>query len=431
MKRLAALLPKGTLLVGLGVGTLGAAAYAQLAVAGHTLPAQEMAALAVMWSIVAAVAPGLFLPLEQEVTRLVASRRAVGDPIGPVLSKGLIAVCLACCVLLVGAWATQDWVASLFFHGNRTMVWLTFAAIGVTAAAHATRGALAGLGRFGWYGSQLAIDGSIRLVGTAVVASSAMSGNVSAYAMLIALAPLVSVLCTLPPIVRSNTAGVALPWADLSGKLGQLTASAFLNQLMINVAVINAQLLAGPDDGPELATALLAAMILVRIPVFLFGAMHGALLAGATTAVAESDREGLRRLIRRALIAVTAMAGAAAVVLVPLGSFLAARLFNAPSVLTWLDFLLLCLGVVAYLWAFVFGQTSVALEQHGRQALCWMAGTVVLFAVCLLPLQVSLRVELGLVLGAFTTAALLGMGLRRSIQSAPTLTVLVPEAAAR
>jgi len=426
MRRLIAFLPQGTLLVGSGIGLLGLAAYVQLAVAGHALAESDMASLAVLWSIVFAVAPGIFLPLEQELTRLVADRRAVGSPIRPVLNKGAVLVAGAMALLTAGAWAAQGPIAAVFFQGDRSLVWITCLSLGVHAALHATRGALAGLGRFGWYGSQLAIDGGLRLIGTLIVSSSE---SVAPYAWLLVIAPALSMLLTLGPVLRAGTPGARLPWAALSGRLGLLTTGAFLNQLMINMAVINAHLLS-PDD-TRVAVALLAAMVMVRAPVFLFGAMHASLLAGAAAAVARRDWDGVWAMVRRAIMAVSALVAGAAVVLVPAGPAMAAWLFNAPEVLGGFDFVLLSAGVGAYLWAFVFSQVLVAMHGHVAQAYCWLAGTAVLFAVCALPLAVSLRVELGFVSGAATTAVLLGMTLRRRTQTNQRLAVLIPEVARR
>jgi O-antigen/teichoic acid export membrane protein len=418
------MLPNGTLLVGAGIGLLGLAAYVQLAVAGRSLQATDMAALAVLWSIVFAVAPGLFLPLEQEMTRLVAARRAAGEPIGSVLFKGLGLAGVAVVILFAVAFAAQDPIADALFHGNNSLVWITCAALGAHAVAHTTRGVLAGLGRFGWYGSQLALDGVVRLAGTALVAGTA---SVEMFAWVIVLAPTLSVLATFAPIVRASAPGPQLPWAELSGRLGLLTAAAFLNQLMINVAVVNAQLLS-PGDA-SIAVALLAAMVLVRIPVFMFGALHPTLLAGATTAVAQKDWPALRLLSRRAILAVTAMVAVIAMVLIPFGPRLSVWLFNAPADLTSADFLLLSVGVVAYLCSFVFGQITVALHRHGAQALCWVAGIVFLFAVNLLPLSVSLRVELGFAGGSLITAGLLAAVVYRSIPVSTKTVVLYPEVA--
>src|SRR5213082_2695543 len=87
-------LPPGTLTVGAGLLVLGAGYYAHFAVAGHSLPASGMADLSVLWSIV-------FLPVEQELIRHVAERKAVGEGAAPVVRRacGLSGLVLA--VILV------------------------------------------------------------------------------------------------------------------------------------------------------------------------------------------------------------------------------------------------------------------------------------------------------------------------------------------
>ena len=84
------MLPPGTAAVGSGLAVLGAASYVHLAVAGHTLDPARMSSVAVLWSIVFAIGPGLFFPVEQEITRIVAGRRVHRDGAGPVLRRGAL-----------------------------------------------------------------------------------------------------------------------------------------------------------------------------------------------------------------------------------------------------------------------------------------------------------------------------------------------------
>jgi hypothetical protein len=123
------------------------------------------------------------------------------------------------------------------------------------------------------------------------------------------------------------------------------------------------------------------------------------------------------------------MVALTAVVLIPFGPQLSVWLFKAPADLSSTDFLLLSIGVVAYLWSFVFGQITVALHRHGAQALCWVAGIVFLFAVNLLPLAVSLRVELGFAGGSLITAGLLAAVVYRGMPVGTKAMVLYPEVA--
>lgn len=88
IRRLLRLVPPGTLPVGAGLALVGLASYVHLAVAGHTLTPGDYSSLSVLWSIVFTVGIGVFLPVEQEVARLVSARRTRGLPPGPVLARG-------------------------------------------------------------------------------------------------------------------------------------------------------------------------------------------------------------------------------------------------------------------------------------------------------------------------------------------------------
>src|SRR6185369_2436512 len=99
--RAVALLPSGTVGVGAGLAVLGAGAYAHLAVAGHTLPVAEMAQMSVLWSVVYLLGLGVFFPVEQELSRLVAARTAAGQGAAPVVRRGAAASAVLLTAVLV------------------------------------------------------------------------------------------------------------------------------------------------------------------------------------------------------------------------------------------------------------------------------------------------------------------------------------------
>src|SRR5690242_16012879 len=85
-----AALPSGTLVNTIGVGVLGVASYVHLAIAGHALPREQMANLSVLWSVVFSVGYGFFLPVEQELTRVVAARRSTSVGTAPAWRRGFL-----------------------------------------------------------------------------------------------------------------------------------------------------------------------------------------------------------------------------------------------------------------------------------------------------------------------------------------------------
>ncbi|MCX5273140.1 hypothetical protein [Streptomyces virginiae] len=79
--------PPGTAMVAGGTAVLGAASSIHLAVAGHSLDKVDMAGVSMLWTLVMSVGIGLFIPIEQELTRIVAARAVRGEGAAPVLRK--------------------------------------------------------------------------------------------------------------------------------------------------------------------------------------------------------------------------------------------------------------------------------------------------------------------------------------------------------
>jgi O-antigen/teichoic acid export membrane protein len=411
VRRLLNLLPPGTVAVGGGLAVLGAAAYVHLAIAGHTLDRADMSSVSVLWSIVFSVGPGLFFPIEQEIARLVAARRVAGDPAGPVLRRGAALAGGLLAVLLLVTAAASGPLSDRLLDGDTGLVWALCGAFVGLALAHTTRGVLAGLGHFGWYGIQLGADGALRIAMAAVVGALGVRSALW-FGLVLVVAPILSVLLTLPPVRRAIGPGRPVGWTDLVRGLGLLTVSALLAQLVVNVAVINVRLIA-PDDA-VVAGALLSALVLVRVPLFVFASLQASLLPGLATLVASGDLVGHRRLLTRALGVVTALGAGGGVIAVAVGPWLVRLLFDAPDVLHAADFAWLAAGTVAYLWAMVLGQGVLALGRHRAQALAWVAGTVALVAVTLIPGGIAQRVELAYAIGSVVVAAAMAWVLART-----------------
>ncbi len=417
IRRLLRLVPPGTLPVGTGLALVGLAAYVHLAVAGHSLTAADYSSLSVLWSVVFTLGIGVFLPVEQEVARLVAARRTRGLPPGPVLARGAAVATAVLGLLLLVTAGTASTLADRLFDGDRAMVGVLAGALAALAVAHTTRGVLSGLRLFGWYGTQLGIDGGLRIGLVAVLAVAGVDSPV-AYALVLVVAPLAGVALTAAPVLRAAGGGTAVPWPPLLRGLALLTVSSLLSQVVVNVGVINVRLLAPSDIAT--AGALLSALVLVRVPLFVFGSMQAALLPGLSTAAATGDEAAFGTLLRRALAVVTALGIGGGVLTVLLGPWLVRVLFDAPDVLGHGDFLWLAVATLAYLWAMVLGQALLARDRHHAQAIAWIAGVAALAAATLAPLSVALRVELGYTVGSLVVAAVMVALLRRRREPAPT-----------
>jgi lipopolysaccharide export LptBFGC system permease protein LptF len=69
-------LPEGTIAVGLGLGINGLSAYVFIKLGSQALGDTAWAPLTALWTITFVLAPGFFLPLEQEIGRGVAAQRS-------------------------------------------------------------------------------------------------------------------------------------------------------------------------------------------------------------------------------------------------------------------------------------------------------------------------------------------------------------------
>ena len=142
--------PEGSATIGLWLIVAGVTAYLFLAISGRALGSNRYSALAVLWVLAFTAAPGFFQPLEQEIARAVAARRARRVGTLPVIERaavtgGLLAVGLV--VVLVVAALFSPLVDSLF-KGQALLVWALAIMLVGYLAEHMTRGVLAGYDRF-------------------------------------------------------------------------------------------------------------------------------------------------------------------------------------------------------------------------------------------------------------------------------------------
>ncbi|MER5350416.1 hypothetical protein ABT093_08805 [Kitasatospora sp. NPDC002551] len=409
-------LPPGTQLVIGGTVLLGAASYVHLMAAGYSLGKPEMALVSLLWTILMWVGLGLFFPVEQELTRIVAARRAGGQGTAPVVRRILLLTAGMLVVLVAGMAVAARPLADTFFDGHRSMVVALAAAFGAMAVSNVSRGVLAGLDRFGAYGTQLAVDGALRI---ALAVGCALAGVRSplAFALILTVAPLVGVVATLRPLLAGVQAGPAVKWSTLTSGLAPLIASTLLSQVVVNVAVVSTKLLA-PDDA-ALVAGLLNAVVLARVPLFVFGSLQASLLAGLSTAAAAGDRAGFSKLLARTCGVVTVLGVAGGIPATLLGPWLIQVLFKADDVLGSLDFLWMSAGTLCYMLAMVLGQALLVLHRHRLQLLGWAVGTVALIVTTLLPGPIATRVCLAYTMGSLAAvccmlAALWLTFLRRS-----------------
>ncbi len=411
LSKLLRLVPAGTHLVIGGTVILGLASYIQIAVAGHALASGPRAGVSELWSLVMTVSLGLFFPVEQELTRVVAARVVRRQGVAPVLRRASL-LTLGMLVLICGALALSAGpLADTFFSGDRSLVWAFGGSLVGMALVYLTRGILAGLGLFQSYGLSLALDGGLRIV---LAGGLYLAGNHSAlaYGLVLTVAPLFAMLCTLRPTLRGCRPGPPMPWHELFQNLAMMICAQVLAQFIVNAAVMTTAVVA---TDPQITFALLSAGVLCRIPLFVFGSLQPTLMTGLSTTATSGDRAGFRRMLLRTCAVLAGLGLLGGIPAVCAGSWLIHTFLGAPDVLGPMDFFWFSFGTTCYMLAMVLGQALIALGRHRWQLASWVLGTAVLIAITVLPGPVTERVEVAYAVSSLVTGMCMLLILLRGV----------------
>ena len=292
-------LPEGTLEVGVGLVLAGLSAYGFTVVAARALGKTDYAPLSVLWAMVFLAGPGFFLPLEQEVSRALAARRALGTGTGPVVRRAAMFGAVICALLLTATLvASPLLVSQLFDHDWLLMVGLLLGMVGYCIELLA-RGTYSGLGRFRPYSIVIGAEGLVRFL---ICAGLAVAGVTYAgwYGLALGIAPLVAVVLSLRGQRGLVSEGPDAPWSELSSALGALLVGSVLAMALVNGGPIAMKILAAKGEDEKVA-AFFTAVIIARIPLFLFQAVQAALLpklsALASAGRFDEFKVGFRRLV--------------------------------------------------------------------------------------------------------------------------------------
>lgn len=399
--------PEGTYTVGLGLVVSGITSYGFQILAFRALPKPEYAALNGLWVIAFVLAPGFFLPLEQEVGRAIAHRRSQGVGGGPVVKRAAAAGALLCgaliaFVLLAEAvlhLVTDEGLADAMFNSKAVLLPCLLIALATYAVQHLTRGTLSGNGRFGPYGMILAAEGLFRIV-PALVLYAAGIDNLFLYGLVFALPP---VFASATALVRQRgllEPGPEAPWSELSTNLGWLFGGSVFAQLLSYAPVMGILVLAGPGEG-DVAADFIVGFFLARIPILLFQAVQAALLPKLAGLIGSGRHDDFRSGLRKLLVIVISIGAIGVVAGYILGPTAGEILFGDKFTLGARDLALLAAGSGLFILALTLAQALIALMGHSRATYAWVAGNVAFWAIAIFAAQdLFLRVELGFVGGS-------------------------------
>lgn len=406
-------LPKGTIPVGIGLAVTGIASYAFLVVSARALGPDAYSGLAVLWAAVYLIGPGLFIPLEQEVARLLAERRAHGIGSAPVVSRAAILGAGLAAIVIIAATALNRTITDHMFKGDVVLfLGLLVGVIGYYVA-NLAEGVLAGNARFARYGLYLGGEAVIRL-GICIICVVVGASTPGPYGLALGIAPVLALIPSFIGVRGLMRPGPVARWRDLTMSLGALTTGSLFAQLLVNAPPLLAEILDRGDPATNNGTtvgAFTAALILARIPFFVFQAIQAALLPSLAGLVATQRFDQFWRILIRLVAVITAMAAVGVVIGFSVGSRLVGLFFGHDFFVSNRTVGMLALASSLYLVAMALAQAVIALAAPRFVAIGWGAGALVLVIVSMVGPAGLAGVEWGYAAGSATAVAVMISGL--------------------
>lgn len=413
-------LPEGTIPVGVGLLVAGLASFAFLRVGKNAMGGDDaFAPVLSLWFATFALAPGFFLPLEQELGRALSARRALGQGGRPVVRKvALLGFVLAAAVvgvvLIFSATITEN-----YFDGDWVLLLALVVAFASYAPVHLARGIASGNGRFRAYAVVMGADGAVRvLLCIALAVLGATSAG--AFGMAVALAPLAGFFWVLGRGQLHTEDGPPATWGEVTPNLGWLLLGSVFAAGLVNAGPVAANLLKS-DGQEELVTQFGYGVLLSRIPLYLFQAVQAALLPRLAGLAARNEiaefRAGFRKLM--VIVVVVGLVGVAGAF--ALGPFFIEKMYDASVSRDTLA--MLALGSAAYMAALAMAQAVIALKGHALVALGWGVGMITFVLVTWLSSDdLFRRIEFGLVASSFAAMVSFAISLRAKLRAGVTPT---------
>ena len=406
-------LPEGTFAVGIGLLIAGLSSYAFFKVGQEALGKDDFKPIVALWFATFVLAPGFFLPLEQEMGRALAHRRALGRGGRPIVMR-VVPLGLAMAAVVIAVIAGLSSIATReFFEGYGLVTAALIIAFMSYAPTHLARGICSGEGRFAAYGIVMGADGFVRVVGCVILWQLDVT-NVGAYALLVALSPLSGVLIVWARRQLVTSPGPEAPWSEVTPNLGWLLLGSVMGAGLVNAGPIAIDVLAANDEA-EKVTRFGNGVLLARVPLFLFQAVQAALLPRLARLAAQNDLDEFREGFRRLMLVVVGVGLFGTVASFAFGPAVLDVVYDGG--LDRRTLTLLALGSALYMVALATAQAVIALHGHARVGIGWLSSMIV-FLLCawLSADDLYLRVEIGLVASSVAALVYFAWSLRELLK---------------
>jgi O-antigen/teichoic acid export membrane protein len=412
-----AALPEGSVAVAVGVFVAGVAAFGFLSVSARALEPSQYSDLAALWILGFIAGPGVFMPLEQEVARAIAARRARGLGARPVVQRAIILGGAMLAILALASVAVAGPVTSHLFD-HKTVLFIGFLiCLASLYVGYLGRGYLSGNGKFTAYSWLVALEGVSRLLPVVVFAGVGWK-TVGPYGLAFGAAPLFAYPLVLSRQRRLTSPGPEARWGELTTALGYLVLAALLTQLLLNLAPVTVKLLAGTSQ-KALAGQFLAGLVIARVPVVLFQAVLAALLPKLAHLAASNKFKEFEATVLRLLAAIGGL-GVLAIIGATVAGNIALHVMNGPKYsLARSDFAFLSAASIVFILALTMAQALIALRSYAYLSIGWIAGAAGFAASVAIVHPLLLRVEVGFLVGSATSLVVLGLLLLQRLPRTP------------
>jgi O-antigen/teichoic acid export membrane protein len=365
------------------IGAVGA--YVFQVYGGRALGTDAFAPIAQLWTLFFILATVLLIPVEQYVTREVASgRKAIpGDLVpsmavaglGALLGGGFVLFTLD--RLFAGSW---DYVVQIVL----LMIGYGFLFIG--------KGVLAGRRRFADVGWVLVIETVARLIAGVIALQLIATAESLGWAMVLGGFSVLGLRWW-----RHDVGEARPPVARAPQFLGGYVGGTASSQVLLGAAPIAVALLGGSE---ALQSVVFATFTLYRAPLTLIFALQGRILPFLVGLAGETDRARLSRIAKMVVAGGVVLSALGGLVGWLVGPEVVSSLFKpefAPSATV---AALAAAGVVAAATAQIAGQVLVAEARTSRMAIAWVGGLLTALVVLLvLGGQPDVRVALAFAIG--------------------------------
>lgn len=391
-----AALPTGTIPVGLGLAIAGVSVYGFQIIAFRTLGTSAYAALNGLWVTAFVLAPGLFLPLEQEVARAMSHRRAQGDGGQPLITRAIVLAALLIVGVIVIAFAARGFIEARLLRSSDELFIALIATLVGYGVASLARGMLSGNNRFGRYGAMVGMDGFARVALAAAIALVGY-GTLGWFGVVFAIGPFLATLIGLIGIKGLGGPGSKAPMSELTTSIGWLLLGSTFAQALGYSAYIGASVLATKEQDAELGS-FIAALFVARIPLLLFQAVQAALLPKLAGLLGQGKihdfRVGMARLL--AVVTVASLIGVAIALVA--GPAIGRLLFGANFTISGIGLAALTAGCCLMVIALTLSQALIALRRYAVTAFAWVVSLAIfVVTMSVLEMDVFTRAEIGFV----------------------------------